>query len=170
VPGCADDWRPLQSGGAARTRAAALRRCKLAFCRPPTSALATFGSRQPAASFDRAERSPVAVAEIRMLAELARTICRHRAVNQGQAWCFAQQIALARSFFGSNTADATRRERDRTVVSSGVRRLGPRARGGVLRGVLASSLAEQRSQGLDHGDVLMIPLMTMRRCGSLPQF
>jgi hypothetical protein len=36
--------------------------------------------------------------------------------------------------------------------------------------VLASSLAEQRSQGLDHGDVLMIPLMTMRRCGSLPQF
>jgi hypothetical protein len=46
--------------------------------RPPTSALAAFGAREPPVCFCLSEQAPIAVAAVGILAELARTIRRHR--------------------------------------------------------------------------------------------
>jgi hypothetical protein len=129
--------------------------------RPPTFALAAFGAREPAVCFCRSEQASIAVAAIDILAELARTIRRHRTGLQRQAWCFAHQNAPSRSVLRGRAALDARRERDRAEIATGVRSLRSRNWRGFLRGVLARSRAKQPSQYFDHDGVSVIDLATV---------
>jgi len=131
--------------------------------RPPTSALASFGSREPAVCFCRSEQASIADAAVGILAELARTIRRHRTGLQRQARCFAQQNAPFRSVLRGRTAPDARCERDRAEIAAGVRSLRSRDWRGFLRGGLARSLAKQPSPYFDHDGVSVIDLATMHR-------
>jgi hypothetical protein len=86
--------------------------------RPADAPRATFGTCEPAAVFNLAKQTAVAVAPIRMLTKPAGTIRRHCALSQRQARCFAQQIALAPKTLRGRIALNVRRERDRTVVTA----------------------------------------------------
>lgn len=141
----------------------ALQPCKSLCRRPPTSALAAFGAREPAVCFCRSEQASIAIAAVGILAELARTIRRHRTGLQRQARCFAQQNAPSRSVLRGRTAPDARRERDRAEIAAAVRPLRSRDWRGFLRGVLARSLAKQPSQYFDHDGVSVIDLATMHR-------
>ena len=118
--------------------------------RPPTSAFAVFGTAEPVFSFCRAEQAPIAVAAIRILAELARTIRRHRTGLQRQARCFAQQNAPSRSVPRGRTASDARCERDRAEIAADVRPLDFDDWRGVLCEVPGRSTAKQPSQYFDH--------------------
>jgi hypothetical protein len=124
--------------------------------RPPASALAAFGTREPAACFSRSEQAPVAVAAVGSLEELARTIRRHRTGLQRQAGCFAQQNAPSRSVLRGRTTPGARRKRDRAEIAAGVRPLRSRDWRGFLRGLLAWSLAKQPSQYFDHDAIFLL--------------
>ena len=146
-------------GGQSRRRG----RRKSFFRRPPTSALAVIAARKPAVCFFRSEQASIAVAAVGILAELARTIRRHRTGLQRQARCFAQQIGPSRSVHRRRTAHDARRDRDRAEIASGVRPLRSRDWRGFLRGVLARNLVKQPFQYFDHDGVPVIDLATMQR-------
>jgi hypothetical protein len=140
-----------------------LQRRKSLFRRPPFSRPAAFEARKPAVCFCRSEQASIAVAPVRILAELARTIPRHRTGLQRQPRCFAQQIGPSRSVHRRRTTHDARRDRDRAEIAGGVRPLRSRDWRGLLRGVLARDLAKQLFQYFDRGGVPVIDLATMHR-------
>jgi hypothetical protein len=131
-------------------RVEALQRRRSLFRRPPTFAPAALEACKPAVGFCRSEQASVAVAAVRILAELARTTRRHRTGLQRQARCFAQQIESSRTMHRRRTAHDARRDRDRAEIAAGVRSLGSRDWRGFRRGVLARYLAKQLFQYFDH--------------------
>jgi hypothetical protein len=126
------------------------------FRRPPTSAPAALETCNPAIYFRCSEQASIAVAAVGILAELARTIYRHRAAAQRQARCFAQQIRPSRSLHCRRTTRDAGRDLDRAKVAAFVRPLKFGDWREVFRAVLARNRAKQPFQYSDHGGIPVI--------------